>query len=126
MRLKRGIQLCSLLLTLPWTSMFCGVADAADSPRAAFKKYHAALKNKDGAALRAMVSKDDLRVLEESGLRADTLLLAAADRAPAKIPETRNERINGDTATLEYREGDRWETLRFVKEDGTWKISVGE
>jgi len=106
--------------------MFCGAADSAGSPKAAFKKYYAALKNKDGAALRAMVSKEYLRVLEESGLRADTLLLAAADRAPEKMPETRNERIKGDTATLEYREGDSWETLRFVKEDGVWKISVGE
>jgi hypothetical protein len=43
-----------------------------------------------------------------------------------KLPETRNEKINGDTATLEVKNDktDKWDTLPFVKENGEWKIAL--
>ena len=45
---------------------------------------------------------------------------------PDKL-ETRNEKIEGDRATLEVKniEGG-WNTVPFVKEDGQWKVSVDE
>ena len=37
--------------------------------------------------------------------------------------EFRNEKIDGDTATLEVKTADdRWETVPFVREGGEWKI----
>ena len=37
--------------------------------------------------------------------------------------EYRNEKIDGDTATLEYKNPfGSWETIPFVREDGEWKI----
>ena len=45
----------------------------------------------------------------------------------AKLPptfEARNEKITGDTATVELKsQGDKWETMPFVKEDGQWKLA---
>jgi hypothetical protein len=43
-----------------------------------------------------------------------------------KIPETRNEKITGDTATLEVKneKTSKWDTLPFVKENGEWKIAL--
>ena len=40
-----------------------------------------------------------------------------------KMPETRNEKIDGDSATLELHNEDtkKWDKMYFVKEDGTWK-----
>jgi hypothetical protein len=42
------------------------------------------------------------------------------------MPETRNEKINGDMATLEVKneKTDKWDPLPFVKENGEWKIAL--
>ncbi len=40
-----------------------------------------------------------------------------------RVVEFRNEKIDGDKATLEVKDPyDRWETLFFVFESGEWKI----
>jgi hypothetical protein len=46
--------------------------------------------------------------------------------APANAPETRNEKIEGDKATLEIKDDkmDKWDTVPFVREDGQWKIAI--
>ncbi|HEX8421805.1 MAG TPA: hypothetical protein VF634_00240, partial [Pyrinomonadaceae bacterium] len=45
---------------------------------------------------------------------------------PDKMPASRNEKINGNDATLEIQDGEsgRWDTVTFVKEDGQWKIAL--
>ncbi len=48
------------------------------------------------------------------------------DDKDEKLPETRNEKITGDTATLEVKNDKtgKWDTLPFVKENGEWKIAL--
>jgi hypothetical protein len=48
------------------------------------------------------------------------------DSKDEKLPETRNEKINGDTATLEVKndKSEKWDTLPFVKEKDEWKIAM--
>jgi len=48
------------------------------------------------------------------------------DDKSEKMPETRNEKITGDTATLEVKNDktNRWDALPFVKENGEWKIAL--
>ena len=50
----------------------------------------------------------------------------AREDIPEAMPETRNEKIDGDTATLDVRDEkkDKWETVHFTKEDGEWKLSL--
>lgn len=36
--------------------------------------------------------------------------------------EYRNEKIDGDRATLEVKSGGFWQTIPFIREDGVWKI----
>jgi hypothetical protein len=52
------------------------------------------------------------------------MLAALARDLPATIPESRNERITGDKATLEVRDikRDRWEAMTFIREQGQWKL----
>ena len=41
--------------------------------------------------------------------------------------EAQNEKISGDTATLEVKdENGKWQTIPFVKEDGQWKIALDQ
>ena len=48
------------------------------------------------------------------------------DEKEEKMPETRNEKIDGETATLEVKneKTDKWDTLPFVKENSEWKIAL--
>ena len=39
----------------------------------------------------------------------------------SKTPEIRNEKINGNTATLEEKLASGWREVSCVKEDGAWK-----
>lgn len=39
------------------------------------------------------------------------------------VPEMRNEKIDGDTATIEVKAEGKWDETPLVKEDGIWKIA---
>jgi uncharacterized lipoprotein len=104
----------------------------ASSPTAAFKAFYEASKKKDVEAARKMFSKRTLELFEvqakAQSKTVEDMLKAGLERKPMpeKMPETRNEKINGDEATLEIKddESSRWDTLTFVKEDGQWKIAL--
>lgn len=128
----------SLATRLPLLSMLClafiapacsGQASSAQSgtsPTATMNAYYDALKKKDVEAVKKTVSKGYLKMLESAGVSAERAFQPMMDRLPATRPATRNEKIDGDRATLELRneEQGRWDTVHFVKEDGAWKIAV--
>jgi hypothetical protein len=98
------------------------------SPTAVFKAFYEASKNADEEAFKKTLSKDTLAMFEEATReRKKTLaqVLKESD-VPATLPETRNEKIDGDKATIEVKDdkADKWETFKFVKEDGQWKVVI--
>lgn len=99
------------------------------TPTDAYKFGYAARKNKDIAALKRVLSKDALQFLTDIGKEEkktlDDQLKALADRPQAATDESRNEKITGDRATLEYlNEKGAWVTMDFVKEGNEWKIGL--
>jgi hypothetical protein len=108
----------------------------ASTPTAAFTAYYEAVKRKDAAAVKALFSKGTVSMMEERAKRENTTLddvmkkglEGAGEGIPAEVPETRNEKIDGDKATLEVKDEkkDTWETLHFVREDGQWKVAFDE
>ena len=102
-------------------------------PSATFKAYFEAQKKKDIPGMKQALSKTSLAMMEASAkqqqLTLDKMIANQLENPSAKIdkmPETRNEKITGDTATLELQNEDanRWDTMYFVKEDGVWKIAL--
>ncbi len=77
------------------------------------------------------MSKDIMEFFTEiSGLgekkqTIDELLMELCEKPQAPTAEARNERIDGDHATIEYldEKGD-WSTMDFVKEGGGWKLTI--
>lgn len=106
---------------------------SASTPTDAFRAYYEAIKRKDTDAVKSLFSKATVAMMEDQAKRTNKSLdaimtegLEAANKEiPATVPETRNEKIDGDSATLEVRDekGDKWETLHMVKEDGSWKLA---
>ena len=86
------------------------------------------MKNKDAAAFKRVMTKSDLQNVEEAaklyGKSSDEMMkeVLAAIPMPAS-GESKDEKIDGDTATLEVKnDEDEWETINFVKENGEWKM----
>jgi flagellar hook-associated protein FlgK len=101
------------------------------TPTATFKAFYEASKKKDAAGMKKSLSKGTLdmfdKLAKEQNKSTDDMLKDVdKDDKSEKMPETRNEKINGDTATLEVKNDktDKWDTLPFVKENGEWKIAL--
>ena len=103
-------------------------SDASNSPTAVFKAFYEASKNGDEEAFKKTVSKETLTMLEEGAKEKKKTLSQALKESdvPPTMPELRNEKIDGDKATIEAKDArtDTWETFKFVKEDGRWKVVI--
>lgn len=108
---------------------------SASSPTAAFKAYYEAIQRKDAEAIKSLFSKATLKSLEDEAKRKNKSfdenfkegLERASKDIPPTLPESRNEKIEGDSATLEIKdEKGKWDTIRFVEEDGQWKVSFAD
>jgi hypothetical protein len=104
----------------------CGQPKVA-SPIDTFKTYTKAIKQKDTTAMKLLLSDATIKMHEKEakaqGVNVDDIVKREdIFRENQKTVEFRNEKIDGDKATLEIKIYKRWETLPFVLEDGVWKI----
>lgn len=103
------------------------------SPTAVMTAAFDASKKRDVAGFKKAVSSADLKDLDEmvkrSGGSVDDFLKEMMSDPDATMPaslETRNEKINGEKATVEYKnKAGEWKTAHFIKEGGEWKMQMG-
>lgn len=107
------------------------VSISASTPTEAYKTAYAARKNKDIETLKKVIAKDMFEFFEilgegkENPLDVGLKELCESPQGPSD--EVRNEKINGDKATLQCLDKDsKWITVDFVKEDGIWKMTLGK
>ena len=121
--------MCAVLVMIFAVSA-CSLLNSS-SPTKTFKAFFEASKKKDTAGMKKALSKGTVdmfdKLAKEQNKTTDDMLKGLdKDDKDEKIPETRNEKITGDTATLEVKneKTDKWDTLPFVKENGEWKIAL--
>jgi len=120
-----------VLLLLAFLMFACNSEQKTNlSPGETLKQYVAAAQKKDSAAMKGFLSKGSIEFLDKSAksknISVDELLRMEADVQAQQIPETRNEIIEGDTATVEVKNtvtGAFDIKLPFVKEENAWKIA---
>jgi uncharacterized membrane protein YvbJ len=122
---QAGALLMAALMAIAFAA--CG-GKKASTPTEAFKLFYEATKNKDMAALKSLIAKDNLATLDMEAKRRnkslDDYLSEASSDTPQTMPQLGEETIEGDTAKLQFRRDDaKWRTATFVKEDGGWKIN---
>ena len=101
------------------------------TPTETGESFFNAVKNKDAATFKQLLSKDSMEILEaaasEKKMTLDELLnkqFFPNTPMPEKL-EQRGEKITGDKATTELKdEKGEWSPMTFVKEGGAWKISI--
>ncbi len=100
------------------------------SPTEILITFAEATKKKDAETIKKTLSKSTMKVIEESAkkqnISVNEVLTKAEDPEGKDLPETRNEKIEGDTATLEIKDDvtGKFDVMPFVKEDGGWKIAL--
>ena len=102
------------------------------TPTDALNGYLEGVKAKDEKKVRAALSADDNKALDKmvADLKKDKATIFDIEKFfedDTEKPETKDEKIDGDKATVQVKMGKegKWESLNFVKEDGSWKIAFG-
>lgn len=136
MKLSKSIVLAALALAVGVSGLACN--RLGSSPSATLKAYFEALQKKDAAGLKKTLSKGTLEMFEQFAKAQSppksldealqTGLASTTNTDSNKMPETRNEKIDGDKATLEVKNDKTgaWETVPFIKEEGDWKIAFDQ
>ena len=126
--IKRSLSVLTIAL-VAIALVACGKKAGASTPTEAFTSFFAAAKAKDAATIKRLMSKESLASYEaqakERSISLDEALVNGTQKGiPNAIAGTQNEKIDGDTATLEFKaEGsENWRTVRLAKEDGEWKV----
>jgi hypothetical protein len=124
MKIREHAALATIaLLLIALSGAACG---KKSTPTETFKAFYEAAKKKDAAGIKKTLSKNLLSRLEDEARKSNQTL---DDRLinvslPDTMPETQNEKIDGDKATLEIKvRSDTWRPMSFVKEDGEWKLN---
>jgi hypothetical protein len=101
-----------------------------NTPGDALKQYVAASQKGDIETMRHLLSKGSLELIEKSakaqGTTTDEILRKESSVKIQNAPEVKNEKIEGDTATVEIKNetnGAFDMKMPFVREDGAWKIA---
>ena len=127
--MKNTLSRALILITVLTCLLACSSADTKPAtPIETFKTYTKAVKNKDVATMKVLLSGATMKMNETEaqarGVSVDEVVQNETLFAEhQKTVRLRNEKIEGDIATLEVENTfGRWETVPFVREDGQWKI----
>ena len=126
------------ILTFVMFSLFFAACNnnqqQTSTPTATINAYTEAMRKNDVTAMRQHLSKGTLETINQAALEQkitpDEVLSSMSKQANAAnqsaAPETRNEQIAGDAATLEIKNSvtGGWDRIPFTKEDGRWKIAL--
>jgi hypothetical protein len=115
-------------------SLGSAVPDTGDNPTNAYKKLYAAVKSKNTEDIKANLSKKTQDFAQMAAQRQNSPIEKVFENGftattfAEKLPEIRDERIDGDFGAVEVwnSKESHWEDLGFVKEDGRWKLAIGE
>lgn len=121
-------SLIGLVFSVVMAAASCASESKPDTPVETFKTYITAVKQKDITRMKRLLSSESIKMHE---LEAKSQNLALDDIVKRetlftegqKVVEFRNEKIEGERATLEVKNSfGTWEMIPFVREDSEWKI----
>lgn len=110
------------------TAAACSSGSEPATPLETFKTYTKAINQKDTTAMKLLLSAESLKMHEQEAKAQnvtvdDIVKRETLFREGQRKLEFRNEKIDGDRATLEVKTTDnQWESVPFVREDSVWKI----
>lgn len=120
------------LISLIAISMVLSVAcsgSTGSTPKDAVRVFIEGSKNRDPEKVKSVLSRGSIIMLEQSAKTANQTLdefirSGVALEGLEVEDEFRNEKIDGDTATIEAKTTTGWDKIYLIKENGVWKLAV--
>jgi len=106
----------------------CASEDKPSTPLKTLKTYTTAIKKKDTTTMKLLLSESSIKMAEQEAKAQNVPLDEIVKRETLfketqKTVEFRNEKIDGDKATIEMMDSlGIWNVVPFVREEGVWKI----
>lgn len=106
----------------------CSAPTQPATPKETFETYSKAVKKNDITTMKLLLSNETIKLHEQEAkvqrVTLDEIVKREALLNQSQtIVKVRNEKIEGEKATLEVENSiGIWETVLFVFEDGVWKI----
>ena len=106
----------------------CGGQQKPSTPLETLKAYTQAIKKKDTTTMKLLLSEETIKMHEQEAKSQNLTLDDIVQRETLFLPdqkvvEFRNEKIDGDKATIELKnQYGSYDTVYFVKEEDGWKI----
>lgn len=107
----------------------CAENQKSQTPLDTLKAYNQAIKEKDTAAMKSLLSKGSIKMAQEEAKAQNVSLDEIVQRETLYSPgqttvKIRNQKIEGEKASIEVENSyGAWDVVPFVKEDGKWKIA---
>lgn len=117
-----------LVLVFFISVMACTTSPKFQRPFDTLKAYTIATKKKDATSMKLLLSAETLKMHEneaqQQNVPVDDIVLRETLIVQGQSSlEYRNEKIEGDNATIEVKNSfGQWDTIPFVREQGIWKI----
>lgn len=131
-RIQTAMAVCLLAVSLSLTSG-CKGTSSLTSPTEAYKSLYAAVKRKDPAGIKKVLSQATIEFMTAAAQmqkkpfdEAIANGLSESTFSPT-LPELCKERVKDNMGGLEVKRTDgQWEDLPFILENGEWKLAVGD
>lgn len=130
------IILVLIVLFTMGLALSCGSADTAGggTPTEAYKLLYAAVKTKDIETIKKHLSKKTIEFGAMAASRGGTPVEKMYENGftsttfSASMPTIRDERVRDEMGSVEVWNSEKgiWEDLPFVKEEGYWKLAIGD
>ena len=128
---RSRLPIIMLALALAATlTVACGKSGGGATPTDALKAYIDAASKKDVAAMKSHLSQGTLKLMED-GAKAmnrnlDDMLKEESGQMPPEAANIKysNEKVTGDTATVDMTAQGQTATMPLVKENGEWKLAL--
>ncbi len=124
MKLKLFLFIC-----LTFAIISCSSGETPQTPFEILKTYTQAIKKKDVKKMKALLSAGSIKLAEAEAkaqnVTLDEIILRETlFSSEQKTLKFRNEKIDGDNATIEIETSpELFDRIPFVKENGVWKIA---
>ena len=118
------------ILVSAFAFISCNLSKKNDSPKEVFSKFLSAKADKDVETVKKLISSGSLKMIQRSAedqkTTVDELLKVDDQSSLSQSLEIGDEKIEGETATVEVKNPrtQEWEKMPFITEDGKWKIAL--
>jgi flagellar hook-associated protein FlgK len=122
------ITALALMLIVVFTGA-CNKSGGSLSPTDTVKAYYDAANKKDIAGIKKYLSQGTIKMMEvgakNMGKNLDDALKESAATAPqTATPKFSNEKITGDSATVDIASEGQTVSMPLIKEGGEWKLAI--